>query len=294
MTWSPEPDETLVHRGPVRFASGRAEKVAGMRWFRDETGRDIAAELPGWPEGPRYSPHSDATARRNKVLGGAIAGVVTVVAGVIEAVTTAGGDVASGDGATPTDHAAEVDDFPVMVAPAGSIARTLPHQLDPDRRGKLYRTEWVVTDRRMVILGTDRSAEAEADAGPEPADVLWEGPRALLGSVVKNGYGTDGADLTLGFADGSWVRLQAESAQIALFLAYELCPAARVEVPETAIKKLAFRIGKTTADQYWIAVRQDDGNIWAQRVTPTPTGPPVRDRQERITKWVEQTAGPED
>jgi hypothetical protein len=42
VSWYPEPGETLVHRGRVRFATGRAAKVEGMRWLRHEVGRRIS------------------------------------------------------------------------------------------------------------------------------------------------------------------------------------------------------------------------------------------------------------
>lgn len=290
MFWSPEEDETLIHRGRVSFASGRAQKVAGMRWFRDESGRDIRAELPGWPEAPVYTPLSDRTARRNTVLGGALMGTVTLVALAIEAVTGSGPGVGPGSGGgSSVDPAAEVEDFPVLVAARGTLARTLPYQLDPDRGGKLYKTELAVTDRRLVILGTDNTVEAGRTIAPE---MLWEAPRDALGSVVKHGYGTNGADLSFVFTDGSRARLQVESAQTALFLAYELCPAVREVMPEIAIKKLAYRIGKTEQDEYWIAVRQDDGDVWAQKVTPLKrTNGVKRGTRIHITKWVDGPKG---
>jgi hypothetical protein len=93
MDWYPASGETLRYRGRISFATGRATKVAGMRWFRDEHGRDIAGELPGWPEGPVYTPRSDAAARTTKTLGGIGKGVVVLTAMAINAVSNANPNV---------------------------------------------------------------------------------------------------------------------------------------------------------------------------------------------------------
>src|ERR1051326_8070256 len=99
MDWYPASDETLLYRGRVSFATGRAAKVAGMRWFRDQAGRDISRELPGWPEGPAYTPRGDAAARTTKTLGGIGKGVVVLAAMAINAVSNANPNVSGGGGA---------------------------------------------------------------------------------------------------------------------------------------------------------------------------------------------------
>jgi hypothetical protein len=47
----PEPDETLLGRYSVSFATGTAASVDGRRSFRDRRRHDIEPEFPGWPEG---------------------------------------------------------------------------------------------------------------------------------------------------------------------------------------------------------------------------------------------------
>ena len=286
MSWYPEPDETLIHRGRATFATGRAAKVAGMRWFRDESGRDIAADLPGWPEAPTYTPNSDATARTNKAVWGIGKAVVVVAALAINAVSNANPDVDLGDGARPTDPAREVEDFPVLVAAPGTVARTLPHQLDPDRRDKLFTTELAVTDRRLVILGIDNGP------GLKPTEVLWEAPREILGSGVKHAYAGGGADVSLVFSDGSWARLRLESTAVAIQLVHELCPAKRVEMTELALKKLKSRAEPTKLEHTWEAVSQDDGSVLAQRVMRLE-GKELRGKNYQVTKWIQTDAAGE-
>lgn len=283
MSWYPEPDETVVHRGRASFATGRAEKVAGMRWFRDETGRDLGAELPGWPEGPVYTPRSDATARTNKAVWGIGKAVVVVAAMAVNAVSNANPDVDLGDGARPTDPARETEDFPVLVAAAGTLARTLPHRLDPDRRGKLYTTELAVTDRRLVVVGTD------VGAGQAPV-LLWEAPRDVLDTVVKHAFGSAGSDVSFVFTDGSRARLALQDVAAAIQLTHELCPAARVGLAEEVVKKLEPKHEKLPADHHWEAVRQDNGRVVAQLVFRA-RGKVFRSKQKDVTKWVDAAAG---
>jgi hypothetical protein len=280
MSWYPEDDETLVHRGRASFATGRAEKVAGMRWFRDDAGRDIAAELPGWPEGPAYTPLSDAAARTNKAASGLAKAVVVLAAMAVNAVSSANPNVDLGDGARPTDPAREVEDFPVLAAAPGTLARALPHQLDPDRRPKLYRTDLVVTDRRLVVLGTI------ADGGLEHPEVLWEAPRTALATVVKHAFGSGGADVSLVFTDGSWARLGLQDVAAAIQVAHELEPNCRVALTELAVRKLEPNYDKPPADHEWETIRQDNGRAIAQLVSRT-RGKTFRTKQKDVTKWVD-------
>ena len=285
MSWYPELDETLVHRGRASFATGRAEKVAGMRWFRDETGRDIAADLAGWPEGPVYAPRSDAAARTNKTVWGVGKAVVFIAALAVNAVRNANPNVDLGDGARPTDPAREVEDFPVLVAAAGTTARTLPYQLDPDRRGKLYTTELAVTDRRLVVVGTD------VGAGQAP-ELLWEAPRDAVASLVKHAFANDGADVSLVFTDGSWARLHLQDIAAAIQVVHELDPGRRVELTELAVTKLEPKYDKPPPDHHWETVRQDNGSAIAQLVFRVPGKTKAfRTRQKDVTKWVDAAAG---
>ena len=241
-----------------------------------------AAELPGWPEGPVYTPRSEAAARTSKTLGGIGKGVVVLAAMAINAVSNANPDVPTGDGARSADPSQETDDFPVLVAAPGTIARTLPYQLDPDRRPPHHATDLAVTERRVLVLGVD------TQAGLDPAQVLWEAPREALGSVVKHAFGTNGGDLGFVFGDGSRARLNLrDGAAAAIQLTAELCPAHRVELSELALKKLKNRSAPTKLEHTWEAVLQDDGRVTAQRVFVIK-GKQTRDsNQYNVTKWVE-------
>jgi hypothetical protein len=202
MDWYPDPDETVLARTPIRFATGYAHPVAGSRWFRDTERRDIQAELPGWPAGPAYTLHSPRQQKTDKVAGGFLSGVVTAVQLAVEAVV-GGNSAGASDGpprSRPADPPNESEDFPVMWAAPGTLARTVPWQLDPARRPDRYRVDAVVTERRLLVLG----------AGPDvtaPAEVLWQCPREAVAEARSLPFSERGHDLRLTFADGSWVRL---------------------------------------------------------------------------------------
>ncbi|KOV60987.1 hypothetical protein ADL01_32295 [Streptomyces sp. NRRL WC-3618] len=208
--WQPERGETLLARALVTFATGAAPRVSGMRWFRDTERNDIQHELPGWPEGPVYTARSTGgVAGRNTVKGAAIA----LGLGFLAALSFGGANVTSGGGnnymksgsATPDDRDNEVLDFPVMWAAPGTIARTLPWQLDPARSPeKHYRTHAIVTDRRLVIVGFPYSKKN--DKLIEDV-VLWEIPLDKISQVKPRRYKT-GTDAEIVFSDGSWCRLR--------------------------------------------------------------------------------------
>ncbi|GAA1929688.1 hypothetical protein GCM10009837_64250 [Streptomyces durmitorensis] len=207
-TWQPEPGETLLTRAYVTFATGEATRVRGMRWFRDTERRDIQSELPGWPEGPVYQARSTGgSVARNVGKGGLIA-----LGGAIMAVlSSAGGNVSGGSGpgsgsGTPDEPADEIEDFPVLWAASGSVARTLPWQLDPARSPeKHYRTHAIVTDRRLVIVGFPHSKKNDRLIEDE---VLWEVPRSRISRVEPKPF-KDGTDVKVIFSDDSWCRLHA-------------------------------------------------------------------------------------
>lgn len=203
MDWYPESGETPLFRGAAVFASGRAPKVADKRWFRDDQGRDISAALPGWPPAPTYEAKDGKAAKAGRGLGFLGKATAVVIAGTVEMLSPAGGsniNIKGSDGAQPTDPGLEVEDFPVMVAAAGSTASTAPFQLDPDRRpDSRYRTDLQLTDQRLVVLG---SASAE-----RPAEVLWSLPLSQVAGARQHAFSTHGADVSVVFADGSWIRL---------------------------------------------------------------------------------------
>ncbi|WP_405768818.1 hypothetical protein [Streptomyces sp. NBC_01538] len=204
--WEPEPDETLIARAPVSFATGEATRVNGMRWFRDPQRNDIQGELVGWPIGPTYAAHSSGgTAARSTVRGVAAAAGVAVL-GFLSA---HGGNLSgfsSSDRGTNTsdDKADEVDDFPVMWAAPGTTARTLPWQLDPGRSSaKRYRTHAVITDRRLVIVGFPYTKGKDYLVDD---DFLWEASRSTIERVELRDFKI-GNDAKIVFTDGSWCRL---------------------------------------------------------------------------------------
>ncbi|MFJ6570074.1 hypothetical protein ACIQNU_21890 [Streptomyces sp. NPDC091292] len=207
--WQPEPGETLLTRKYVCFATGAAIRVSGMRWFRDTERRDIQKDLPGWPEGPVY----EARSTGNTVARGTVKGVFMAVGvAIMGALSSQGGSV--GPGRDPRgsdksqDRADEVEDFPVLWGAPGTVARTLPWQLDPARVDpKYYRTHAIVTDRRLVIVGLPYEKKRDENIEDE---FLWEIPRSrILRTELKNFK--DGSDVKLVFDDGSWCRLSALS-----------------------------------------------------------------------------------
>lgn len=198
--WQPAPGETLLARAPVEFATGAAHAVRGMRWFRDTERNDIQHLLPGWPEGPVYQVRSKAG--RGAV--GALVGVGRTSFVLMMAVLTGGGgsgpDLASPG--RPQDPANEVEDFPVMWAAPGTVARTLPWQLDPGRRGKKRCTHLIVTDRRLVVVGLPKQKAIEDE-------VLWEVDREEVAQALPLHFSVYDNDLRIEFRDGSWCRLAA-------------------------------------------------------------------------------------
>lgn len=205
--WQPEPGEMLLSRAPVAFATGTATHVRGMRWFRDPQRNDIQHELPGWPEGPSYTARSTGSVVAHKSLkAAAMAGGAAILAFL----SSAGGNISGSGHAkdessdTPDEPADEVDDFPVMWAEAGTLARTLPWQLDPGRADeKHYRTHLIVTDRRLVVVSLPYHKK---DLKLIDDELLWECPRADIRSIELKNF-KDGTDFKVQFVDGSWCRL---------------------------------------------------------------------------------------
>ncbi len=87
-----------------------------------------------------------------------------------------------------------------MWAAPDTLARTVPWQLDPDRRPKGYTTDLVLTSRRLLFLST-RSGTLDK------ADVLAEYPRQSLAGARQMRYSEVEADVRLTFHDDSWIRL---------------------------------------------------------------------------------------
>ncbi|PBC62055.1 hypothetical protein BKI49_20945 [Streptomyces sp. Tue6028] len=200
-TWQPAPGETLLARTPGCFATGTAVAVAGMRWFRDTERNDIQHELTGWPEGPDFTIRSK-TERRTRAAGGfAGRALALAVMGAVEALASAGsvGSSPRGTGSAQ-DRANEVEDFPVLWAAPGTLARTLPWQLDPGRCPEDYRTHVLVTDRRVLVVGFPDDDTARDE-------VLWETDRDAIARVERRTFTRMGVEAQIVFADESWCRL---------------------------------------------------------------------------------------
>ncbi|MFJ3757416.1 hypothetical protein [Streptomyces sp. NPDC090080] len=201
MDWYPEADEDLLVRTAAKFAAGISPTVAGSRWFRDPDRNDIQQELSGWPAGPTYELHAtgDRVARRT---GRAFAVGIPLIANIIANIGGAAGSP-FGDvpvRGRPEEPENEVEDFPVMFAAPGTLARTVPWQLDPARRPKGYATDLALTSRRLLFLGTKTGTL-------DKADVLAEFPREALAGAKRMTYSEAEADVRLSFADKSWIRL---------------------------------------------------------------------------------------
>ncbi|MEW2116883.1 hypothetical protein AB0945_17140 [Streptomyces sp. NPDC005474] len=206
--WQPEPGETLLTRAFVTFATGAAMRVSGMRWFRDTERNDIQHELPGWPVGPVYTARSTGgVVARNTFKGSVIALGVAVMGVLSSNGGSVGGDTYKKRGSdTPNDRNNEVLDFPVMWAAPGTVARTLPWQLDPARSPeKHYRTHAIVTDRRLVIVGFPYSKKNKKSIEDE---VLWEIPLNQIRQVKLSTF-KHATDVNIIFNDDSWCRLRA-------------------------------------------------------------------------------------
>lgn len=195
--WRPDPGKRVLARVPVTFATGAATPVSGRRWFRDADRCDIQRELPGWPAGPTNTVRSKTNRLARGVGRTALALVVIGIAAALGGTGVGNvGTLGRSDG--PEN---EVDDFPVMCASPGTLARTLPWQLDPARRPDTDRTHAVVTDRRLVLISM-------LDDDDEPwEEVLQEAGRAEIAAVESKTFGHGEPDIRLVFAGGSWCQL---------------------------------------------------------------------------------------
>ncbi|MFG2649792.1 hypothetical protein [Streptomyces sp. NPDC048436] len=203
MDWYPPQGETLIMRVNASFATGSAPKVAGLRSFRDTGRRDIEGELTaaGWPPGPRFAVRDKAGRAGVRALDVALLGIPRLLNMVANAGGPSGAPFGDPQSAgKPQEPENEVEDFPVVWAAPDTVARTLPWQLDPSRRPKGYRTEIVLTDLRLLILGV------QASAGLAPADELWDLPMASVAGAQRMTFSEGGADVRVRFIDGSWTR----------------------------------------------------------------------------------------
>ncbi|MEU1121220.1 MULTISPECIES: hypothetical protein [unclassified Streptomyces] len=209
MDWYPLRDEELLLRVNVSFATGRAPAVAGLRSFRDPDRQNIEDELiaGGWPPGPAFTVRGKADRAGVRLLDVALFGLPRLLNMVANSAAPSGAPFGDPQGpGKPREPENEVDDFPVIWASPGTTARSLPWQLDPARRAEGYRTELVLTDRRLVILGI------ESGAGLAPAQELWELAREQVTDAERMHFSEGASDVRVRFADGSWTRLKAGDA----------------------------------------------------------------------------------
>lgn len=202
-TWQPEDGETLLSRSYVSFATGANAAVSGKHWFRDTQRRDISAQLPGWPAAPIHTARGKGTAGARKGVKGLALTVGILVLGLLNA---NGVDINDKDArGTSEDPDNEIDDFPVIWGDPGSIATTLPWQLDTDRVDeKHYRTHLVITDQRLVILGLPKYKKELRRIEDE---LLWAIPRSQVAGAELCNY-IETFDIRITFTDGSWCRLR--------------------------------------------------------------------------------------
>ncbi|QCX78424.1 hypothetical protein C9F11_24040 [Streptomyces sp. YIM 121038] len=203
MDWQLPHGEAVHTRHDIAFATGLAPKVAGLRSFRDPDGRDIETELTGsgWPPGPGFQPRDKGGRSGVRVLDVVLLGVPRLINAISNAAGPGGSLVKEpkGLGQSREPHF-EVDDFPVVYAGTGAVARTLPWQLDPARRPKGYRTDLLLTDRRLVILGLPTGSD------PTSAQELWSLPRSNVAGAELMTFSQGPSDVRLRFTDESWTR----------------------------------------------------------------------------------------
>ncbi|MGW0969698.1 hypothetical protein [Streptomyces sp. NPDC002516] len=200
-TWQPHPGEICLARSPGHFATGTADAVAGMRWFRDTGRNDIQNDLAGWPEGPVFTVRSKSERRARATRAFGVRAAALAVLGAVETLAAAGsvGNAPRGAGRSH-DHENEVDDFPVMWAEPNAVARTLPWQLDPGRCPEGYRTHLVVTDQRVLVIGFP-------DDDTTRDEVLWQTDRDSIAKVERRTFTKVGLEAVITFTDRSWCRL---------------------------------------------------------------------------------------
>ncbi|MFD5814897.1 hypothetical protein [Streptomyces sp. NPDC127038] len=225
-TWQPLPGEICLARSPGTFATGTADAVAGMRWFRDTERNDIQNELAGWPEGPVFTVRSKSERRARATRAFGVRAAALAVLGAVETLAAAGsvGNAPRGTGRSH-DRENEVDDFPVLWAGPGTVARTLPWQLDPGRCPEGYRTHIVVTDRRVLVIGFP-------DDDTTRDEVLWQTERDGIADVERRTFTKVGLEAVITFTDRSWCRLAPPSPNDHWEIVRHLAYASEVVTPE--------------------------------------------------------------
>ncbi|WP_263166172.1 hypothetical protein [Streptomyces sp. SCSIO ZS0520] len=173
---------------------------------------------------------------------------------------------------TVQDPADEVDDFPVMWGAPGTIARTLPWQLDPARGPEGQRTHLIVTDRRLLLVAV-RGTGVVADD-----DLLWEVPLSQVSGVRlmdfsevsgRGMYATK-SDFRIDFADGSWCRLAAQfRGELTMYLTTPLLVVPTEELSAGQRARIDSFVAGRPLQSPPVVTRRESGNYLVQiRVSP--------------------------
>ncbi|WP_406373838.1 hypothetical protein OG788_26235 [Streptomyces sp. NBC_00647] len=277
-TWQPPPGETTLARSPGSFATGTATAVSGMRWFRDTERNDIQSDLAGWPDGPVFTVLSKSERRARAAGAFGVRAAALAVLAVVEAVAAAGsvGSSPRGTGRSH-DHENEVDDFPVLWAGPGTLARTLPWQLDPSRCPENYRTHIVVTDRRVLVIGFP-------DDDTTQDEVLWQTDRDLIANVERRTYTRVGLEAVITFTDGSWCRLAPPEASDHWEVVRHLAYASELVAPEALTPGQKERVAALVAERpafRTVVTRRPSGNFTIE-LTSEPVPDPIEGSDPRL------------
>ncbi|MFI1091654.1 hypothetical protein [Streptomyces sp. NPDC020917] len=177
-----KPGETLIANMAVQFPSGDYKRLMGFRSFRDFQGRDISAELPGWPPSRKPGEPPAKASVKGVLLASAWHGLNTfafllMLAGI------------NADSLSAPSDPEELDDYPVLRADPGTLAAGAPWQLDPGRSKARPRVILHVTNQRLLF------------SDPRTDELLWEFGREDFKEL------TPGVIIRVTFVDDSWIRI---------------------------------------------------------------------------------------
>ncbi len=287
-----EPGESLQTFARVRFASGVAPLVAERMSFRDSGRNDIEADLPGWPPGPRFEPHTPKE-QRSSGWWHKVEAAVPLLVNALSSTTGPGTNLKlpAGVESGPEEPENEVGDFPVMWADEGTVARTVPFALDPRRCPDGQDVHLAVTDRRMVFVARDRGSG-------EVTAVLWQLPLEEVRETRRMRFSEQRKDVRVVFRDGSWIRLspwaQQESWKIVPLLVREARRVPRDELNDAQRAYLDRRAAqwKYPDAMEWTFTLLGDGGVLSESGVPDRRGD-WRETHINIITPEGQRTGPE-
>ena len=175
------PAETLIANMAVEFPSHDYKRLMGFRSFRDFQGRDISAELPGWPPSKKPGEPPAKTSTKGVLLASAWHGLNTLAFILMLAGINA-------NSLSAPEDPEELNDYPVLRADPGTFATGAPWQLDPGRNKAKPRVILHVTNQRLLF--TD----------PRTGELLWEFGREDIKTMTCEHL------MRITFVDGSWIR----------------------------------------------------------------------------------------